>query len=66
MPTAISPPSPNMPPVKTQPAPGTQTSDRYGNVVSTRPAPKPETPLAPDPKALTSDRYGHIIDGFKK
>ncbi len=66
MPTSIPHLSPNMPPMKTQPAPGTQTSDRYGNVVSTCPAPKPETPLAPNPDALTSDRYGHIIDGFKK
>ncbi|MFP2910773.1 hypothetical protein ACLESD_38200 [Pyxidicoccus sp. 3LFB2] len=58
--------SPNMPPVMTHPAPGTQTSDRYGHVISTRPAPRPEAPPSTGPKAPTSDRYGHIIDGFKK
>ncbi len=66
MATSIPPRSPNMPPVKTQPAPGTQTSDRYGNVVSTRPAPSTQPPPSTGPKAPTSDRYGHIIDGFKK
>jgi hypothetical protein len=59
-------PGSSMPPVKPQPAPGTQTSDRYGNVVSTRPAPQPETPPSSGTKAPTSDRYGHVIDGFTK
>lgn len=58
--------SPNMPPLKTHPAPGTQTSDRYGNVLSTRPAPKPETPRSTGPMAPTSDRYGYVINGFTK
>jgi hypothetical protein len=50
----------------THPAPGTQTSDRYGNVISTRPAAKPQPPVSTAPWAPTSDRYGNIIDGFKK
>lgn len=58
MPNIPSRPS-NMPPVSAQPAAGTQTSDRYGNVISTRPAPAPEVPVsAPAP---TSDRWGHIL-----
>lgn len=50
----------NMPPVMPQPAPGTQTCDRYGNVISTRPTPAPEAPPAA-PAAPTCDRYGEII-----
>jgi len=47
-----------MPP---RPAAGTQTSDRYGNVISTRPAPTPSRPPA-GPAAPTSDRWGHVVD----
>lgn len=52
--------SSNLPPVIQHPAPGTQTSDRYGNVISTRPAPS-TTPAPSAPSAPTCDRYGNII-----
>lgn len=55
-----------MPPVPKHAAPGTETSDRYGNVVSTRPAPAPSKP-PPAAPAPTSDRHGNIIskpDGY--
>lgn len=58
MPSIPNKPS-NMPPVKPQPPAGTQTSDRYGNVISTRPLPAPEVP--PSTPAPTSDRWGNII-----
>lgn len=52
--------SSNMPPAIHHPPAGTQTSDRYGNVISTRPAPPP--PAAPSaPSAPTCDRWGNII-----
>ncbi|MBX7097923.1 MAG: hypothetical protein K1X89_09435 [Myxococcaceae bacterium] len=54
------PGSSSMPPMPKQPEPGTQTSDRYGNVIATRPAPAPERPPA-GPPAPTSDRWGHVI-----
>lgn len=50
----------NMPPVKPQPPAGTQTSDRYGNVISTRPLPPPEQHES-HTTAPTCDRYGNII-----
>lgn len=53
----------NLPPVAPRPAAGTQTSDRYGNGVSTRPEPTPYRPPATVPPAPTSDRWGHVIDG---
>lgn len=58
--------SSNMPPMMRHPPPGTQTCDRYGNVISTRPETKPQPPVFTGPRAPTSDRYGHVIDGFRK
>lgn len=52
--------SPNMPPVIHHPPAGTQTSDQYGNVISTRPAPAPQQPSS-TPTAPTCDRWGNII-----
>ena len=49
-----------MPPAPARPA-GPQTSDRWGNVISTSPA-QPPAPTAPvTPAAPTSDRFGHVI-----
>ena len=56
----------NMPPMPPRPPAGTQTSDKFGNVISTRPVPAPEVPPA-GPLAPTSDAWGHVIstpDGF--
>lgn len=50
----------SMPPALPKFVPGTLTSDRYGNVVSTRPAPKLE-PVKSASTAPTSDRWGHVI-----
>lgn len=58
--------SSNMPPMMRHPAPGTQTCDRYGNVISTRQDLKPQPPVFTGPRAPTSDRYGHVIDGPRK
>jgi hypothetical protein len=50
----------NFPPRLPMPAPGTQTSDRWGNVISTRPLPVPVAQPS-QPSAPTSDRWGHVI-----
>ena len=51
--------SSNMPPVKPQAPAGTETCDRYGNVIGHRPASPPEQPPA-GPRAPTCDRWGHV------
>ena len=58
--------NPGMPPMPPRNPPGTETSDAYGHVISTRPVPAPEV-RPPAPAAPTSDRYGHVIstpDGY--
>src|SRR3954463_8278391 len=58
--------NPSMPPMPPRAPAGTQTSDAYGHVISTRPVPAPSLPPA-GPKAPTSDAYGHVIsvpDGY--
>ena len=58
--------SPNMPPMMKWPPPGTQTCDRYGHVIATLPAPRPQAPMVTGPRAPTSNRYGQIIDRGEK
>jgi hypothetical protein len=48
------------------PPPGTQTCDRYGHVIATLPAPRPQAPMVTGPRAPTSNRYGQIIDRGEK
>lgn len=51
----------NMPPVIQHPAPGTQTSNEFGRVISTRPSASPSAPPPSGNLAPTCDRYGNII-----
>jgi hypothetical protein len=45
--------------MRPNPPAGTLTSDRYGNVIATRPVP---APVQPGPvTAPTSDRWGNVI-----
>lgn len=66
---AVEGANPNMPPVRPGPAPGTATSDRWGNVISVDPVKPKPVEIDPNPnRAPTSDRWGNIIadgDGNK-
>lgn len=56
----------SMPPMPPRKPAGTETSDAYGHVISTRPVPAPEVRPA-GPLAPTSDAWGHVIskpDGY--
>lgn len=55
--------SSNMPPVKPMPEYGTMTSNRWGQVISTRPLPAPQQPTTNASGAPTCDRWGNIISG---
>ena len=52
--------NPSMPPMPPRKPAGTETSDAFGHVISTRPLPAPETRPAVPP-APTSDAWGHVI-----
>ena len=66
MPSTLPRSRSSMPPMMKWPPPGTQTCVRYGHVIATHPAPRPQAPALAGPRAPTSDRYGHVIyDGRK-
>lgn len=51
----------NLPPTRPMPPAGTQTSNRWGTVISTRPLPAPAKPVTNPSGAPTCDRWGNII-----